>query len=61
MNIKPIRTSVDHAAALKEVERLWDKAQPGSPAGDKFEVLSALCSPRTSRTLQLEGPWALTL
>jgi HTH-type transcriptional regulator/antitoxin HigA len=42
MNIKPIRTPIDHTAALKEVERLWDKAQPGTPDGDKFEVLSAL-------------------
>jgi HTH-type transcriptional regulator/antitoxin HigA len=42
MDIKPIRTSADHKAALKEVERLWDKAQPGTPEGDKFEVLSAL-------------------
>ena len=42
MDIKPIRTTADHKAALKEVERLWDKAQPGTPEGDKFEVLSAL-------------------
>ena len=42
MNIKPIRTSADHAAALKEIERLWDKAQPGTAEGDKFDVLSAL-------------------
>jgi hypothetical protein len=27
MDIKPIRTTADHAAALKEVERLWDKAE----------------------------------
>jgi HTH-type transcriptional regulator/antitoxin HigA len=42
MNIKPIRKPADHAAALKELERLWDKARPGTPEGDKFEVLSAL-------------------
>jgi HTH-type transcriptional regulator/antitoxin HigA len=42
MNVQPIRTSADHAAALKELERLWDKAQPGTPAGDKFEVLTTL-------------------
>src|ERR1019366_4605502 len=42
MNIKPIRTPADHAAALKEVERLWDGAKPGTPDGDKFEVLSTL-------------------
>lgn len=42
MNIKPIRTAADHAAALKQIERLWDKAQPGTPDGDTFEVLAAL-------------------
>jgi len=42
MNVKPIRTPADHAAALKEIERLWDKAEPGTPDGDKFEVLSTL-------------------
>jgi HTH-type transcriptional regulator/antitoxin HigA len=42
MDIKPIRTAADHAAALKEIERLWDTALPGTPDGDKFEVLSAL-------------------
>ena len=25
MDIKPIHTPADHAAALKEVERLWDR------------------------------------
>jgi antitoxin component HigA of HigAB toxin-antitoxin module len=40
MDIKPIRTAADHAAALKEIERLRDKAQPGTPEGDQFEVLS---------------------
>jgi HTH-type transcriptional regulator/antitoxin HigA len=42
MNIKPIHTAADHAAALREVERLWDKARPGTPEGDKLEVLSTL-------------------
>lgn len=42
MDIKPIRTPADHGAALREIERLWDKAQPGTPEGEKFEVLSTL-------------------
>jgi HTH-type transcriptional regulator/antitoxin HigA len=42
MDIKPIRTPADHATALKEIERLWDIAQPGTPEGEKFEVLSTL-------------------
>ncbi len=39
--IKPIRTKIDHAAALQEVERLWD-AKPGTPSGDRLEVLATL-------------------
>jgi HTH-type transcriptional regulator/antitoxin HigA len=42
MNIRPIRTTADHAAALKEIERLWHVATPGTEAGDKFEVLATL-------------------
>jgi len=42
MDIKPIHTPADHAMALKEIERLWDLARPGTPEGDAFEVLSAL-------------------
>lgn len=42
MNIRPIRTAADHAAALEEIERLWNTATAGTEAGDKFEVLATL-------------------
>jgi HTH-type transcriptional regulator/antitoxin HigA len=42
MEIRPIRTDEDHAAALKEIEELWDNVEPGTPEGDRFEVLSTL-------------------
>src|SRR4051794_20645977 len=42
MDVKPIRTEKDHKAALEEIERIWDKAAPGTPQGDKLEVLSVL-------------------
>ena len=41
MDIKPVRTSKDHRAALAEVERLWD-AKPGTPEHDRLEVLVTL-------------------
>ena len=41
MDIKPIRTEEDYEAALKEVERLWG-SEPGTPDGDRFEVLFTL-------------------
>ena len=42
MEIKPIKTEADYESALKEIERLWDRAQPGTPDGEKFDVLSTL-------------------
>lgn len=41
MVIRPIRTKADHRAALREVERLWE-AEPGTPAGDRVDVLVTL-------------------
>jgi HTH-type transcriptional regulator/antitoxin HigA len=41
MDIQPIRTESDHAAALQEIDRLWD-APYGSPEGDKLDVLVTL-------------------
>ncbi len=41
MDIKPVRTSKDHKAALAEVERLWE-AKPGTSEHDRLEVLVTL-------------------
>ena len=41
MEIKPIRTEADYEEAFEEVERLWD-TEPGTPDGDRFEVLFTL-------------------
>ena len=37
--VKPIHSDAEHTRALKMVDELWDKAIPGTEAGDKFEVL----------------------
>lgn len=41
MDIRPIRTDEDHAAAVREVEALWG-APEGTEAGDRLDVLVAL-------------------
>jgi HTH-type transcriptional regulator/antitoxin HigA len=41
MMIKPIKTESDHAAALREIERLWG-ADEGTAEGDRLEVLTTL-------------------
>lgn len=41
MRIRPIKTKADYRAALAEIERLMN-AIPGTPAGDRLEVLTTL-------------------
>jgi len=41
MQIKPIKSEADHAAALREIERLWG-ADEGTAGGDRLEVLTTL-------------------
>ena len=41
MDIRPIRNDDDHAAALREIERLWGAAA-GTEDGDKLDVLATL-------------------
>jgi HTH-type transcriptional regulator/antitoxin HigA len=41
MEIRPIRNDDDHAAALREIERLWGAAS-GTEDGDKLDILATL-------------------
>ena len=41
MNIRPITTDEDHAAALRELERLWG-AKPDTEDGDRLDLLATL-------------------
>lgn len=41
MDIKPIKTEKEYEAALKEIEHLFD-ATPGTPDGDRLDVLVTL-------------------
>jgi len=41
MDIKPIKTVADYRATLAEIEKLM-VAEPGSPEGDKLDVLVTL-------------------
>ena len=41
MNIKPIKNDEDHAAALREIERLWGAAED-TAEGDRLDVLATL-------------------
>jgi len=55
MEIRPIRTKADYRAALKEVERLWD-AEPGTPAGDRVDVLVTLIEAYEAKHFPIAAP-----
>ena len=55
MNIKPIKTEADYEAALKEIERLFE-AQPGTPQGDRLEVLTTLVEAYEDKHFAIPAP-----
>jgi HTH-type transcriptional regulator/antitoxin HigA len=55
MKLQPIRTKSDYAAALREVERLWD-APEKSPEAEQLEVLSLLIEDYERRHFPIDSP-----
>ncbi|MCP8689334.1 helix-turn-helix domain-containing protein [Marinobacterium sedimentorum] len=55
MDIKPIRTDADYRAALKEIEMLM-MAEPGTPEGEKLDVLVTLVEAYESKHYPLNLP-----
>ncbi len=54
MDIRPLHTEEDHAWALREIEELWSRAQPGTPDGDRFESLATLVESYERQNLPIE-------
>jgi HTH-type transcriptional regulator/antitoxin HigA len=55
MLIKPIKTEADHAAALREIERLWG-ADEGTSEGDRLEVLTTLVEAYEQAHFPMDAP-----
>ena len=55
MEINPIRTRADYRAALKDVERLW-AAEPGTPEGDRVDVLATLIEAYEAKHVPIPAP-----
>lgn len=54
MDIRPIKTEQDYEWALSEVTRYFDdQPEPGSPEGDRFDVLSDLIAAYEDRHFPL--------
>jgi HTH-type transcriptional regulator / antitoxin HigA len=57
MEIRPIRTEEDYKAALREVSAYFDnEPTPGTPEGDRFEVLLTLVEAYEARHYPIELP-----
>jgi len=56
--VKPIRNDVDHAAALRRIEELWD-APEDSEESDELEVLAILVSVYEDARWPIDAPDAV--
>jgi HTH-type transcriptional regulator/antitoxin HigA len=55
MHLKPIHNDEDHAAALQEIDRLWD-AKDGTPEADTLEILVTLVEAYEKDRYELPPP-----
>jgi HTH-type transcriptional regulator/antitoxin HigA len=55
MDIKPIRTEADYEATLKEIEKLME-SQPGTPEGDRMDVLVTLVEAYEAKHFPIPEP-----
>jgi HTH-type transcriptional regulator / antitoxin HigA len=55
MDIRPIRSEADYRAALADIERLW-KSEPGTPEGDRVDVLATLIEAYEARHHPIPAP-----
>jgi HTH-type transcriptional regulator/antitoxin HigA len=57
MEIRPIKTEEDYKAALREVSAYFDnEPTPGTPEGDRFEVLLTLVESYEARHYPIDLP-----
>jgi HTH-type transcriptional regulator / antitoxin HigA len=55
MDSKPIRTELDHAAAVKRIEHLWESAK-GTSSGDELDALVTLVEAFESKHYPMDTP-----
>lgn len=57
MDIRPIRTDADCKAALKEISALMDTdPDPGTPEGDRLDILATLVQAYEARHVAISAP-----
>ncbi|MGX9576969.1 helix-turn-helix domain-containing protein [Mesorhizobium sp. f-mel] len=55
IELKPVRSEADYAAALAEAERLWG-AKSGTPEGDRLDVLATLIEVYEEKNHPMDPP-----
>jgi HTH-type transcriptional regulator/antitoxin HigA len=57
MEIQPIRTDADHKAALRQISTLMESdPEPGTPEGDRLDILTTLVQAYEARHLPIGAP-----
>lgn len=60
MKLKPIRTEQDYNAALRKASAFFNKEpEPGSPDGDRFEMLTMLIEDYEQKHYLIDAPDAI--
>jgi HTH-type transcriptional regulator / antitoxin HigA len=54
MEIRPVHSEEDHAAAVRRIEALWG-AEPGTPEEDELDVLATLVDAYEVKHFPIEG------
>jgi HTH-type transcriptional regulator / antitoxin HigA len=55
MQVSPIKTELDYAAAMRRIEAVWGAAQ-GSPEGDELDVLVTLAEAYERQNYPIDLP-----
>ncbi len=55
MQIRPVRNDADYQAALAEIETLFS-ARPGTPEGDRLDILVTLVEAYEARHMPIAAP-----
>lgn len=55
--VKPIHCASEHTEALKMVDELWDKAIPGTKAGDTFELLCMVIEDYEKKNFRIDADY----
>lgn len=55
--IKLIQNENEYSEALKQIENLWDKAIPGTPEGEEFDLLSLIIENYEKRSFSINADY----